>query len=159
MWKERDRQRKRVSSRARDNNENKIALSTIQIENHRNENDVFERERFYIIFVMLLFDVLVLAVVASKLDCWPVHWDASVCVTRHRLFAFYSNFNTDSNSKRKKTKTGLKSIYTEYQADRKNGTMVGRSIYDVNENAVMMVFHHGGWRFWIVAHTRDEEEK
>lgn len=63
----------------------------------------------------------------------------------------------------KKTKAELKSINTEYRADREKNEMVrwlvGRSVYDVNENAVMMVFHHGGWRFRIVAHTRDEEEK
>lgn len=73
-----------------------------------------------------------------------------VCSSRHRFFAFYSNFNIDSK-KQKRTSCRIRNtngVWIEKWYDQV-GRLVGRSVY-VNESPVRIVFHQLGWRFWLL---------
>lgn len=122
---------------------NRIALSTIQIENHRNENCTYLSDDSRYAF----FRCLGIGCCRVKATIVGRHIEMRVCMWRGIVCLHFIQILTQIQNP-KKTKAELKSINTEYRADREKNEMVrwlvGRSVYDVNENAVMMVFHHGG---------------
>lgn len=149
---ERARPAAQASELARDSNENKIARSTIQIENRR----VSERERFSIDdFGSASFRCLSRGCCrvktrfsAGTLRCEFCMWRGIVCLHFIQILTQIQNSKIPKQSLSRNTRR---------QADRKkkNGTMVGRTVYDVNENAVMMGF--SSWWLTVLdccAHTR-----